>query len=316
MAGTVLFAGSSETATLTVTFTVTDSAGTSTPTDPGAVTVTVTDPLGTSSTYTSGTTPAVQKSSTGSYWLAITTPTPGEWSYTWTGTAPVPDVQHGSFSVQETNLGHLYVTPQMLRSRVGLQPGDTSSDLELHSACYAASRALEAYCQRTFWRTLPSEVRTFEAADVFRLDLGPWNDLVVATQIRTDLDADGVFEVTWPTGDYVLEPVNSQAGPERRPYTSIRAIGASYLPTQFYPRYWGRQYGRLDRVEITGVFGWPAVPAAISEAARILAASLFKAKDAPFGIASFGEYGAVRVREDPMVARLAGPYCHAGSWVT
>lgn len=309
MAGTVLFAGATETATLTVSFMVT-TGGVSTPTDPGSVSLTVTDPLGISTAYTY---PAsITKTSTGNYWAAITTPTVGEWSYTWTGTVPVPDVQHGSFSVLETNLGHLYATPQMLRSRVGLSASDTSYDLELQTACYAASRSLESYCQRLFWRTPASEARTFvpDGADMFELDLGPYNDLVTVTSVATDLDADGIFETLWTSDQYVLEPLNPQAAPERRPYTRVRALGAAFFPTLYYPRYWGVQYGHRDRVQIIGVYGWPQVPEGIREAARILAAQLFRMRDAPLGVAAFGDVGVARVRSNPMVAELADPYRH------
>ena len=128
--GTVLFAGASETATLTVTFNVT-SGGVTTPTDPTTITLTVKDPLGSSSTYTYPST--VTKTSTGNFWANVSTPTAGEWAYTWTGTGTVPDVQHGSFTVQETELGHLYCTPQALKSRVGIGTASTSDDLELQS---------------------------------------------------------------------------------------------------------------------------------------------------------------------------------------
>ena len=43
-------------------------------------------------------------------------------------------------------------------------------------------------------------------------------------------------------------------------------------------------------------------------AAAILATEAFRMKDAPFGIATFGEFGAMRVGENPKVAQYAGPY--------
>jgi hypothetical protein len=40
----------------------------------------------------------------------------------------------------------------------------------------------------------------------------------------------------------------------------------------------------------------------------MLAEETFKLKDAPFGVAGFGDFGVVRVRENPAVARLLAPY--------
>lgn len=57
--------------------------------------------------------------------------------------------------------------------------------------------------------------------------------------------------------DYELRPLNAAVGPEARPYTSI------YIPE------WSTQSGGFPaqaRVEIVGVWGWPAVPEAIKAA--------------------------------------------------
>jgi hypothetical protein len=302
--GTVFFVGASELATLTNVFTVT-SGGVTTPTDPTTVTLVVTDPQGTATTYTYAGA-QITHTGAGAFAKDISCTLAGEWSYVWTGTGAVSDVNHGSFTVQETNLGHLYVTPQMLKSRAGISATDSSNDQELYGACYAASRQIENYCERIFWRTLSTEARLFtwgiEWNDPWLLDLGPFNDLVSVTSIMTDLDGDGVFEATWSASDYELQPVSTFKS-EARPYTQVHSVG-----NQRFPIFYG--LGRTGRVQITGVFGWPAVPAPVTEAARILGAELFKAKDAPFGIASFGEYGGIRIRENPMVATLLEGYRH------
>src|SRR3954468_16006688 len=132
------FVGASELATLKNTFMVSGA-----PTDPTTVTLTITDPVGAVTTYTTG---QVNHISLGLYTKDIPCTLAGEWAYVWTGTGTVPDVSSGTWTVQETNLGHLYVTPQMLRSRVGLADDDVTNDLELHGSCYAASRAVEQYC--------------------------------------------------------------------------------------------------------------------------------------------------------------------------
>lgn len=298
----VFYSGASEIATLSNTFSIT-TGGVTTPTDPTTVSLTVTDPSGTASTYTwAGL--QVQRQSAGKFFKDIACTIPGEWSYVWAGTGVVNDVEHGSWTVFETNLGHLYATPQMIKSRVGIPASDTTNDQELHGACYAASRQIEQYCGRFFWRTLATEARAFETRDLYTVDFGPFNDVVQVASLKTDNDGDGVFETTWSASDYELAPFNNVSGPETQPYTQVKGISRSFPITI---------YGfnqRTHRVQITGVYGWPSVPAAITEATRVLASELFKLKDAPFGVASFGEYGAIRVQQNPMVALLANPYRH------
>jgi hypothetical protein len=293
MAATVFFQGSSELATLTNTFSVTG-----VPTDPTTVSLAITDPTGTTTTYTYAAS-QITRSATGVYTKDITCSTAGQWTYTWTGTGTAADVQSGTWDVFETTLGRLYATVDALKSRLGITT--TSSDFELHGACFAASRAIEQECERTFWRTASSEVRTVEPCDYYWLKLPEFNDLTSVTTLKTDGDGDGVFETTWTTSDYQLLPYNTSAGPESRPYTKIKCVGSRLFPVPYNAPL------RNDRVQITGVFGWPTVPWAIKQAALILAADTFKLKDAPFGVASFGDF-AMRVGNNPRTMSFLAPY--------
>lgn len=196
--------------------------------------------------------------------------------------------------------GTLYATVADLKSRLGIPQSDNADDDELQSACYAASRSLDQYCERIFYRTDP-EARTFEPENLYRLTLPEYCDLVSVTTFKTDSSGDGVYETTWAPTDYQLYPINPGAGPETKPYTKVRAI-ARIFPLM-YPA-----LIRTDVVQITGVWGWPSVPWAIRQAALILAAETFKLKDAPFGVAGFGDLGAIRIRDNPKVAAYAGPY--------
>lgn len=63
------------------------------------------------------------------------------------------------------------------------------------------------------------------------------------------------------------------------------------------------------RVQVTAVWGWPAVPDDIAEAARLLAARLYKRKDSPEGVLGSSEWGVSRVsRTDPDVEALIAPF--------
>lgn len=46
----------------------------------------------------------------------------------------------------------------------------------------------------------------------------------------------------------------------------------------------------------------------LAEAERIYAARLYTRKDSPEGVAGWGELGVIRLRDDPDVRRLIGPY--------
>ena len=66
---------------------------------------------------------------------------------------------------------------------------------------------------------------------------------------------------------------------------------------------------RRSTLQVTAKHGWSAVPDDVAQACILKAAALFKRKDAPFGVAGFGEFGAVRIgKEDPQVIELLQEY--------
>lgn len=293
MGSTVFFESSSELAKLTNTFKV-DSVAT----DPTTVSLIITTPAQVSTTYTYAAS-EITKTSTGVFTKSISCTEDGTWTYEWVGTGAASDNASGTWQVFPTHLGKLYATVEALKSRFA--DTVTTDDFEYHQACYAAARAVEQICQRVFYRTT-SEARTFVADNLYCLKLGDFNDLVSVSAITTDDGGDGTFETTWLSTDYQLLPHNPGAAPEQRPYTEIKAVGSRTFPKPSGP------LTRDDRVKVTGVWGWPSVPFAVKEASLILAADFFKLKDAPFGVAGFGEFGQIRVRENQRVMSLLGPY--------
>jgi hypothetical protein len=295
MGATVFFADpASEFATLANTFKV---AGTAT--DPTAVSCTVTDPAGTATTHTyNGAAPAdITRQSTGVYQLNIACTSAGIWLYKWTGTGAASDVQEGTWTVTSID-GTLYCTVEELKSRLGIT--DTADDFELTTAVQAACRSIDEACGRYFWRG--TDTRTYVPSSIYRQDL---DDLVSVTTLKADRDGDGIYEETWTQGtDYQLEVApgayNTAAKGEQWPYTGFTIIGPRYIPL-VWP--WSHQ----DRLQVTGVFGWPAVPATVKQASLIAAADLFRRKDAPFGIAGFGEF-AVRIQGNPVIMQLIKRY--------
>jgi len=286
----VFFEGASELATLTNTFTVDG-----TPTDPATITLTITDPTGTSTAYTHGA-GQITKTGTGVYTKDIPCTAAGTWTYEWAGTASASDVVAGTWEVLETDLGRLYCTVDMLKS--SFKDTRTTDDLEYHSACFAASRALEQYCQRTFYRTA-EQTRTLNPTGSICLKLPPFYDLVSVTSLQVDGTAWGVSNYQLLCDD---DTPNTTAGPEAKPYVKIRALNGTYpAPTS----------GRLDVVEITGVWGWPGVPWAIKKAAEIIAAETFKLKDSPgMVVAGYEDFDVSMLGAEARrrFARFANPY--------
>jgi hypothetical protein len=53
-------------------------------------------------------------------------------------------------------------------------------------------------------------------------------------------------------------------------------------------------------VQITALWGWPAVPSLVTEACYQLAEETFKLKDAPFGVAGVNDFGVLRIGNQTM----------------
>lgn len=293
----VFFESASELATLTNTFTV-DGAET----DPDTITLTITEPDGSSTSYTFAEA-EITKSSTGVYTKDITCDSAGTWAFEWVGTGAAVDTEVGTWQVFDTTLGRLYATVSALKSRLG----DTAStdDFEYHTACFAASRVVEHYCQRFFYRT-SSTTATYVADNLYRLvlaDTDPWaGDLVSVSTLKSDESGDGTYETTWSASDYQLWPVNAAVGPETRPYIEIRAVGDRTFPLPSTP------LSHRDQVQVTGVLGWPAVPYSVKQAALIIAAELFKSKSTFEAQMGFDEMAQFAMRRNPMSLDLLKPY--------
>lgn len=181
---------------------------------------------------------------------------------------------------------------------------DSYDDDTLTLALDTASQKVDDHCGRTFVQDTVVTVRTLQAKDLCRLILEPGMDISTATGliVKTDDNDDGTFETTWAIGtDFELASsgygYNAQSG---WPWTQIVAVGSRYWPI----------YTNRRAVQITAKFGWAAVPAPVKQATLIIAAEQWKLKDAPFGVAGFGEFGPLRVRDNPMAATLLKKYVH------
>ena len=298
MAATVYFESASEVATLTNTFSVGGTA-----TDPTTISLIITDPESTTTTYTFADL-EITKTATGVYTKDITCSIAGEWTFEWVGTGDVVDTEVGTWTVFDTALGRLYATVHALKSRLGLVATDTASDYELHLACFASSRAVEQFCQRLFWRTAAATIRTFIPDNPYCVKLPVFCDLVSASAVKTDATGDGTFETTWAAGDYQLLPHNPTAAPETKPYTEVKAVGTRTFPLPT------AVLARDDRVQITGVWGWPAVPYGVRQSALITAAEVYRSKSTFEAQGGYEEMAGFMLRRNPFARDLIKPYVH------
>lgn len=174
----------------------------------------------------------------------------------------------------------LYATTEELAAYLGID--DTVDNTRLAMALEAACRWVDSHTGRRFYLDDAASTRTFEVTasdEIYIDDLADLTDV----DVRTD-DGTGTFPTLLTVADYELRQ-DQLAGP----YVRLRSINGG-LPVT-YP------YGRAARVQITGIWGWPAVPADVKYATLIQAAHLFHRKDSPQGVAGFGEFGGIRVSQ-------------------
>lgn len=197
-------------------------------------------------------------------------------------------------------LTNSYATVAELRTHLA----DTASGLSLEileRALNASSRAVDHYCGRRFWADATTTTRTFDGTgrDVVYVD-----DISTRTGVVVTSGTDGAnFGTSWTIGtEFILEPRNADAAGgagDAFAFWRLRALGGRFWPAASYG----------PTVQVVAKFGWSAIPPEANQATILKAAQLFKRKDAPFAVAGFGDFGAVRIsRNDPDVVDLLGDY--------
>lgn len=200
-------------------------------------------------------------------------------------------------------LGDSYATILELKSRLGGVTG-TNDDNALTNALAVASRGIEKVCGRQFNQATSATARVYYPCTACLAEVDDFyttSGLIIAT----DSSNDGVYETTWATTDYQLEPLNGVVdGESGWPYRTIRAVDAR----RFWYHTTTYAYSPRAPLQVTAQWGWSAVPASIKEACLAAAVETFKLKDAPWGVAGVGEWGTMRVRSNPMVMAMIAPY--------
>lgn len=191
---------------------------------------------------------------------------------------------------------------------------DTSNDDRLILCLNAASRAIDNYCERKFWKDSVPESKVYVATSMTLVEIDDVQDLTGFT-VKTDPYNDGTFPITWDASEYQLEPLNAMYDGQPWAYTKIRAKAS-----KLFPVYGGiaiPQPFAYGQTQVTALFGWSNTPDDVRKACIIEAQFLFKVDDAPFGATAFNETGILRLKDantvnHPTARALLGPYTSGG----
>lgn len=192
-------------------------------------------------------------------------------------------------------LTNCYTTLAELKASLGIT--DNVDDTALEAAITAASRMIDDYTERFFYRDGTAQApvsRYYTPQDIFVLMI---DDIYQITEVAIDAAFDQTYSTVFATSDYLVEPVNAPR--KGWPYTRILATGSYILP-----------YPLPQSVRVKGIWGWNAVPSEIAMATLLQASRLFARRQSPFGIAGAPDLGVVRLssRLDADVEVLCKPF--------
>lgn len=219
------------------------------------------------------------------------------WFYTWTVSGAVTAVDSGQFTAANPAPPY-YASLADLKAR--MQITDTGRDRELTAALEAGARDIDRDTGRRFYldriptaRVFNPRNRQYQTAEGMKFlidDVGDPTSLLV--EVGTTVGG------TWSTvaaNSYEIGPDNAIVRGD-----PVTWLLRTYLPWIFYP---------LQRLRVTTVWGWPAIPAQIQQANLLRSARLFKRRESPDGVAGAGDFGVVRVgRYDPDYDGLIEPF--------
>jgi hypothetical protein len=181
--------------------------------------------------------------------------------------------------------------------KAALRLTDNDDDTLLERAIEGASRRIDGYCNRWFYKTSSTAVKLYSRNSYVLMTQDIANTTVT---LKTDDDGNGSFETTWTQGvDYQLEPTTVVLS--GFPYHRIVAIGSKTFPLEILEPL-------PAQIEVTAQWGWNAIPHDVREACILLAMRQFARLNAALGVVGFADM-AVQVRAvDPDVRDMLAPY--------
>lgn len=194
-------------------------------------------------------------------------------------------------------IGDPYVDLSALKAYLNIS--GSADDTLVTAAAASASRRIDRWCGRQFNKESAATARTYVPDSRAMVDV---DDFYTTTDLvlKTDTGDSGGFDTTIASTDYTLWPRNQvEGGVTGVPYRRINLVESQTFPTSNQ---------RAESVQLTAKWGWNAVPSEVVSATYILAAQLFGMKNATLGVAGFGDFGVVRVRDIPQVVDMLGPF--------
>jgi len=188
-----------------------------------------------------------------------------------------------------------YCSLQDVKSALRLT--DNVDDGLLEKAIESASRRIDGYCGRFFYKTASTAINIYPINEYL---LRMPEDLANATvTIKIDSTANGTYATTLTQGvDYILEPTDASL--RGYPYVHARMVGGATFPLFTVPSF--------PTCQVTGFWGWNAIPADVSQACVLLAMRQFARLNAALGVVGFADM-ALQVRAvDPDVRDLLNQY--------
>lgn len=153
-----------------------------------------------------------------------------------------------------------------------------------------ASEAINAYCQRQFALAGAATARLYRPES--------WQSRVLRIHDCTTITAVTDNATTLTVNDWQAEPLNGLGWDGLvMPFEQIRRVNS----------YWSWVSYTQATVSVTATWGWTEIPAKVKMAAYIIAKDIIKQRDVNSGVAGFGDFGAVRVRQNPLATSLLDP---------
>jgi len=181
--------------------------------------------------------------------------------------------------------------------KAALRLSDSVDDTLLENSIEGASRRIDGYCGRWFYKTASTAIPIYplnEFVVKFPADLA-----TTTVTIKSDTTGNGTYATTLVQGtDYILEPTDATL--RNRPYRQARMVGGKTFSQEVTPSF--------PTVQCTAEWGWAAIPDDVREACVLLSMRQFARLNAALGVVGFADM-AVQVRAvDPDVRDLLNPF--------
>lgn len=151
-----------------------------------------------------------------------------------------------------------------------LRVTDNIDDVEIGNWITAASRAIDARCNRQFGQLAAPAARVYRRPAVWSPEIGLWVRQIDDLQDLTGFTVNGI---AYAASGAVLLPDNAPA--DGRPWT---ALGTPERPDLSYP-------GSPSALLAVGRWGWTAFPTQVVAATKLQINRWNSRRDSPFGVA-------------------------------